>query len=121
MARPNDNTLEARVKRLEQRKQDTDARLSQEKAKLRDKQRRDRQRRVRESGELVELADLAHFEKAVLLGALWEVASRSRDATVIQAWQQQGHLLLAAHATQQGERPRHSNDRDALEPVVTES
>ncbi len=99
MTRANETTLDARIQRLQKRKQEVEVRLSREKGKLREQQRRERQRRLREWGELVELAHVAHVGKATLLGALLDVASRSHDDAAMRAWQQEGHALLADHAT----------------------
>lgn len=68
-----------KVARLEQRKKKLEAQLIAEKAKLRKKEERERNKRLFEFGLLCEAAGLQEFDRIAVMGGLLQAAEMLRD------------------------------------------
>ena len=92
------STLAERMNRLEQQK----ARLAEEEARIRDQERKQRTRRLIESGGLVDKAGLLDLEPNALLGALIAIKAEAAKPEVLTRWAAEGGKVFAREAAEKG-------------------
>ena len=92
------STLAERMNRLEQQK----ARLAEEEARIRDQERKQRTRRLIETGGLVDKAGLLDLEPNALLGALIAIKAEAARPTVLARWAAEGGKVFAREAAEKG-------------------
>ena len=85
------STLAERMNRFEQQQ----ARLADEEAQIRDQERKQRTRRLIETGGLVEKAGLIDLEANALLGGLIAIKARAPSRRVIARWSAEGGKVFA--------------------------
>ena len=92
------STLAERMNRLEQQK----ARLAEEEARIRDQERKQRTRRLIETGGLVDKAGLLDLEPNALLGALIAIKAEAARPEVLARWAAEGGKVFAREAAEKG-------------------
>ena len=88
------NTLAERMNRVEQQR----ARLAEEEARIKDQERKQRTRRLIETGGLVEKAGLLDLEPNALLGGLIALKEMSAKPDLVARFAAEGGRLFAAEA-----------------------
>ena len=94
------STLAERMNRLEQQK----ARLAEEEARIRDQERKQRTRRLIETGGLVDKAGLLDLEPNALLGALIAIKAEAAEAGGPRALGGRGREGLRPRGRREGPR-----------------
>jgi SepF-like predicted cell division protein (DUF552 family) len=85
---------QAKLKKLEEKKRQIDLQYSLERARLKEYERKERTRKLIEIGGLAEIAQISHFTKAELLGAMIEIAELLRDEPTLKMLRAKGEVVL---------------------------
>ena len=107
MNRTSKTTLEVaeeRLQKLQEQKKELEAKIMREQGRLREQERKARNRCLIEYGGLVELAALTEVEQGTVLGMLLDGATRiQKDDDVARQWKTAGDRLLAERAAERRE------------------
>ena len=91
----------AQLDKLRQQHQALMAKISQKEGRIREKERKARNRRLYDYGGLVELAELTDHDKGMVLGLLLDGAQRiASDDPLIRQWKRIGDQLLDQRAAE---------------------
>ncbi|MEM9272600.1 MAG: conjugal transfer protein TraD [Cyanobacteria bacterium P01_F01_bin.143] len=93
---------------LEQKRRQLSDRLAREKARLKERERKQRTRTLIEIGGLAEIAGLTEVDKGALLGGMLEVAHLLQDKTTFEMLKAKGSSLLLERSVNRKRRTRAS-------------
>ena len=85
---------QAKLKKLEEKKRQIDLQYSVERARLKEYERKERTRKLIEIGGLAEIAQISHFKKPELLGAMIEIAELLRDEPTLKMLRAKAEAVL---------------------------
>ena len=95
---------EERLQKLQEQKKELEAKIMREQGRLREQERKARNRCLIEYGRLVELAALTEVDQGTVLGMLLDGATRiQKDDDVARQWKTAGDRLLAERAAERRE------------------
>lgn len=93
MSQPIDKT-ESKILRLKEKKRKMDVQIAREEAKLKERRRKERTRRLIEVGGLAERAGILDSDSSALLAGLIQLAELCSDEPTFTALKQQGEAIL---------------------------
>ncbi len=93
MSQPIDQA-ESKILRLKEKKRKVDVQIAREEAKLKERRRKERTRRLIEVGGLAERAGILDLDSSALLAGFIQLAELCRDEPTFRALKQQGEAIL---------------------------